>query len=255
MKTRNFQMGYVLPEETHKEVFFNENLGVLDAMLTATIVGFRDAVPPDTEKSSKFILTAGDKANHLCFTIDDEKDWQFLAPSRGMFFYCEEMANFIKFDGKSWAKAIFANMPESEVTHASIIESIPANTASAAAAASSAFSPDLDYSKENITEEPVEIFFEGASGDYEISKQMTYLYLGGKTKLILAGSKHIILDIILKQNSSKVFDVEFDAPILWKSGGKYVSSRSPNRFDQIRLIKLPETEHFIGEVIHSSTSY
>lgn len=91
-------------------------------------------------------------------------------------------------------------------------------------------------------------------GDHIISQPINWLYLNGASKLQLKHCKSPKIDIIIKQNAESIFNVSFDSPILWKAES-YVSSTAANSMDYIKLIKLPETEHYLGEVVKVGLSY
>lgn len=216
MQTRNLKLDLIEPSQLNKEVFFNEHLCILDSMISNNIRALVSEVPRDEYKNEKFIITDGENKNKICYAPHIGKNWRFLDPIAGMAFFCLDIRNFIYFDGESWVPM----------------------------ASSAAF-----------IEAREDISFKGAIGDFLVTNSVTYVYLSGHAKIILRNNKNAILHLIVKQNYSSVFNIQFDAPILWKEKVAYVSSRVANKMDYIRLIKLPETEHYLGEIVYSGYTY
>lgn len=210
MKTKTYNLELILPDQLNKEVFFNENLGVIDSFCNNSIEAFVPSAPASTHKDKKFIITQGEHRNKICYATFPNKDWRYLTPTIGMTFFCYEQKNFTYFNGSEWIMQVVKS------------DMLPRN-------------------------------FESASGDAIIKDSFSYFYLNGQTKFIIENSGTSSITLIIKQNYSNIYDVSFDAPILWKNGRAYQSSRTPNKIDYVKLIKLPETSHYLCEV--SSTGY
>jgi hypothetical protein len=111
-----------------------------------------------------------------------------------------------------------------------------------------------DWIRINMGQETIPERFLPCEGRVAINNKINWLYLNGNTELSLRGSSHPIIEIIIKQNFEEIYNIHFDSRILWKNE-EYISSRIPNNIDFIRLVKIPETEHYLGEIVNIGYRY
>lgn len=233
MKTNNLELELISPDQLNKEVFFNENLLKIDSFINHTVQDFVEAEPSEEFKDRLFIISSDEHKDKIIFATSKDSEWEYLTPKTGMIFFICAKNSFYIYSGKEWIEH------SSSVAHP-----IPA--------AGSASFPSVEEvpSVNNFIPDS----FDGTVKEQYINKEVNYFYLNEDTKFMLKGLKFSKIDIILKQNYSNVFNVEFDVPVIWLNG-EYVPSRTSNNFDYIRLINLPETDHFICEIVKSNFSY
>lgn len=211
MKTKNYSLDLLLPEEINKEVFLNENIAKIDTFLNMSISDFVLSPPAEDMKSNLFIITAGDNKNKILYSLTESSPWEYMDPIKNMIIYLISHNSFYLYNGTDW---------------------------------------DILSSLSNTVPET----FSGSDEEVIIKKQTNYYYLTQNTKFCIKDYKFTTIDFLLKQNAESIFEVEFDVPILWKDD-EYISSRVVNNFDYIRLLNLPETDHFFGEIVKSNFSY
>ncbi len=62
------------------------------------------------------------------------------------------------------------------------------------------------------------------------------------------------LTLIIKQNDTALFDVNWNANILWNNAPPHIT-QTLNRMDVFRFIPLPETGHILAEIIGQNYQY
>ncbi len=225
MHTNNFHLQLMKPSQQNKEVFFNETIGVIDSFVVNSITDFVNKEPSDEFKNQKFIMLEGIYKNHICFSPFPSRKWSYMPPAFGMIYFVLALKNFVFFDGENWQTCNQA------------IESYAAGGS-------------YEARREDRHER-----FAGVVGEITLKTQYNFLYLQENTKLMLDPMTVSIFDIVIKQNFEKLYEVSFDVPILWGSNLPYRASAESNNMDYIRLIKLPETEHYLGEIVQYGYKY
>jgi hypothetical protein len=97
----------MVPSQINKEIVFNEAILKLDGFCNASIKGFTDTIPSSGATGDKYILKTGEHQNYICYFFAETSGWQLLSPKQGMIFFCEQLKQFIYFDGQDW-------LPQSE---------------------------------------------------------------------------------------------------------------------------------------------
>jgi hypothetical protein len=104
MKTYYYQTPLMLPMQINKEIIFNEWAIRLDGFCNSAIKGFTDILPQEYEIGDKYILTSNEHKNAICYIFAENQGWQILIAKKGMYFFCQEIQNFVFFDGENWQK-------------------------------------------------------------------------------------------------------------------------------------------------------
>lgn len=228
MKTNNFQLELMKPSQQNKEVFFNETIGIIDSFIMNSVMDFVDKEPDGEFKNLKFIITEGEYKNHICFSPFSSRGWSYMPPSIGMVYFCIALRSFVFFDGEAWQ----IYRPDTS-------------------AASGSISIDTGTSISKISERR----FVSAAGAISIRTKCNFLYIQDNIILNIDASSEDVFDIVIKQNHEKIYELNFDIPILWAANIPYRVSQGHNLMDHIRLVKLPETDHYLGAVIQCGYKY
>ena len=102
MQTHNYQIQLMQPGQINQEIIFNEALVRLDGFSNNLINGFIAQPPQHYEIGDKYILTDEANKNSICYIFSHNHQWQILPAKKGMYFFCQELQNFIIFDGAQW---------------------------------------------------------------------------------------------------------------------------------------------------------
>jgi hypothetical protein len=102
MQTLYHAIDLMAPLQINKEILFNEAILKLDGFCNSYIKGFIDKIPEQFEMGAKYILTNQENKNNICYILSESSGWQVLAPKTGMLFFCQELNEFIRFDGAQW---------------------------------------------------------------------------------------------------------------------------------------------------------
>lgn len=97
--------------------------------------------------------------------------------------------------------------------------------------------------------------FVGTSNDFVISggADQYCLYLSGNTSLTLNATRSFLL--IIKQNHQNIFDIKWPDNILWPKKLAAKITDKINAIDCFRFHKLPESNHFLAEVLGQNYKY
>lgn len=102
MKTNNFAIDLMVPGQIEKDIVFNESMLLIDQFLNKSVNGFIDDVPHDIKVGEKFIISNGNKKNHICFLSHNSKLIEFLKPSDNTIVFSREQKCFFLFDKDNW---------------------------------------------------------------------------------------------------------------------------------------------------------
>lgn len=227
MKTHNFKLDLMVPMQTDKEVIFNESLSILDNFCNTSVVSFASELPAKISPDQKYILDSGSNKNSICFCVDESKDWQFLKPFQGMVIFIQKNNNFFIFEQDTWRTLNLSASNASSNTNTSTSTNILPNLVS-----------DTKH-------------FKGINKKFEPTNDSEhfYLYLDGECMINLENVKLRQLTMIIKQNFQTSFKMSWSSNILWSNKTPHVVTPTPNSIDVIKLYRLIETSHFIGEVV------
>lgn len=111
--------------------------------------------------------------------------------------------------------------------------------------------------KINIDSGQIPANFTGISGDYTppIDVANHYLYLSDDCTITIAKTVLSELTLVIKQNAEESKTVDWPENILWENDSAHVMTATTNRFDIIKLFRLPESNHFLGKIISQNHKF
>lgn len=218
MKTYNYSIDLMLPMQMNKEILFNEAQSKIDIFCNSSIIGFRDNLPNDLIVGGKYIIRSGEHAGYIGYCINSSKGWQLLKPKEGMIMFIFVENAFFTFSNNAWNKVITKEEYR-----------------------------QVNSNNSGIDEET----FIGIDGKFEVAEntEHLYLYLNNDCELDLQKLKARQVTIILKQHHQNTYNLLWSHNILWKQKTSHIMTKTANSIDIIRLYRLIETKHFIGEII------
>lgn len=227
MKTHYYDMDLMVPMQANKEITFNEALLKMDSLCNPTVIDFiRSSSIPETVVGSKYVALDGDNKNGVYYCTDLSKGWQILTPKAGMILFVVRQNSFFIFNDE-WIKLNISNTGVSAAAHA-----IPTSA--------------LTMPKNLIADS-----FFGIADTFSIKddREYHYLYLNADCTIDLEDIKTSCITFLIKQNYSSAFKLTWSANILWRDKRAHFITATPNRMDIVRFYRLPETVHFIGEIV------
>jgi len=210
MKTTNFKLDLMIPNQANKDVVFNESLLTIDNFLSITINGFIDNIPANLVSGEKYIISDGRYKNHICYKTHDAKEIQYFLPNNGMLFFLIEDLTFLLYFGNTW-KEVQLGLGDNAT-------------------------PVTNFTPINET-------FEAENKPY------LYLYLNTNATISLEQIKLPETTIIIKQCYNASYSLIWPDNILWENKEPYKVTPSANNIDIVKLYRLPEGTHFIGKII------
>lgn len=102
-----FSLPFILPGQAQKEMFHNEALARIDALLHAAVEGFAAAPPVAPDAGLCWIVAAGapgewaGKANAVA--VRTAGGWRFVVPQVGMMVWNKAQGCTIHWKGSSWS--------------------------------------------------------------------------------------------------------------------------------------------------------
>ena len=102
MKTHNYVLDLMAPMQANKEVLLNEAFLKLDAFVSSVVIETIDNEPEKPIVGEKYLISQGDKKDHICYCVHISRGWEYLAPSHGMFIFLLHGQNFLVFLEGAW---------------------------------------------------------------------------------------------------------------------------------------------------------
>lgn len=111
--------------------------------------------------------------------------------------------------------------------------------------------------KINIGSSQIPKKFTGIDQEYTppIDISNHYLYLSDDCTITLAKTFLSELTLVIKQNAEEAKTLDWPDNILWENNSAHVMTTTTNRFDIIKLFRLPETNHFLGKIISQNHKF
>lgn len=235
MKTTNYGINLMVPGQAgNNEIAFNEAIAKIDNFLNIVIKGFLQTAPEHLSINEKYIITDGEHVNHICYIADASKGIEYMKLQDNMiFFILEENSFFMYANGGVQKLSFISNNAPSENTSPSI--------------APSAVSAGLESTQLLSGNEK----FYGISEYYEAPKDQDYLYLyiNSDVEVNFDQIKTRQVTILIKQHYQSSFNLTWPGNILWQNKEAHQMTKTPNSMDMVRLHRLIESNHFIGEII------
>lgn len=225
MKTNNFTLDLMVPNQEQKDITFNEALLKIDQFLNNNIDGFIDDVPEEISVGKKFIITKGEKKDYICFRSHESKDIEFLKPINNATFFSGQHQCFFTFTDNKWNK----------VNSASNFNQ----------------NPTKEDSKSGLTE------FKGIQDQYLLPSNTSYhyIYLSGDSEITLPDDTNTEITLIIKQNCNSVKNLILPYFILWENKNPYKIADKANHMDVVKLFRIPGSFHFLGKVIAQNLTF
>jgi hypothetical protein len=107
-QTPRFALPFILPGQAQKELFHNEALVLVDAVLQAAVEEGPRAAPPASPQPGQCWIVAGAASGAWsgrdhCLAISTDGGWRFVAPIAGMRVWDKAAAVPRQWDGNAWS--------------------------------------------------------------------------------------------------------------------------------------------------------
>jgi hypothetical protein len=218
MKTHNYNIDLMTPQQINKEVLFNESIITLDSFCNSVITDFTKHLPTDPQVDQKYIISSGDNAGYIYYCPHPSKGWHLLKPHVGMIMFVQKKNSFYIFENHTW-KMVSLGDVITQTTQNDLL---------------------------NETES-----FKSVANKFEIplESQNLYLYLNGNCQFDFSKSKSRESTIIIKQHYQNTFKTIWPNNILWKNKAPHQMTVTANSIDIIKFYQLVETKHFLAEIV------
>lgn len=93
--------------------------------------------------------------------------------------------------------------------------------------------------------------FTGIEGEYyaPIDHEFLYLYISNDVQVNLNNVKTRVVTFIIKQHYQDIKQFNWPENILWQNKAPHQLTAKVNATDIVRIYRLVETNHFLGEVV------
>lgn len=232
MKTQNFALELMQSNLVNKDILFNENLLKIDAMMANCITAMVNDAPSQINANEKFIIMGGNNKNFICFKAHPEKPIELIKPVNGMIFYVISEQDFFLFNNDNWSKIKSASAAP---VNMAIVPGPSVQTTTGGA-------PSLLTGQEK---------FIGIQGDYSapVDQEFLHLYINDNVIINLDAIKTKQTTFIIKQHYQQVRTLEWPSNILWQNKTPHKMTPKANVMDVVKVYRLIETNHFLGEII------
>jgi len=218
MKTNNYQFDLMHQGQDHKDIVYNETILKLDANLNFSVIEFVSNPPESIAYGERFIINSGENKNKICYFAHKTKGIQYILPYDNMVVYIIKDNCFARFLDNNWQKIGSTSAGET----------------------SSAIS--------NFTSIKDEFILPNIDNCH-------YLYLQGNCKISFANVDKVLFAIIIKQNYSNSFEIEWPWNILWSNKESKQITSKHNSIDFFKFHKIPESSHYLVESAQQNYQY
>ncbi|MFK7967917.1 MAG: hypothetical protein AB8B68_01975 [Rickettsiaceae bacterium] len=218
MKTNNYQFDLMYQGQDHKDIVYNETILKLDANLNLCIEAFIENPPEDIVHGQRFIITSGESENRICYFAHKTKGVQYIVPHENMIVYIVKDNCFVRFSENNWQKIISISSAES-------ISSV------------SKFTGIKDK------------FTLPDTGDCH------YLYLEDNCTITFDNVDISSFAIIVKQHYEQVFEIKWPENILWPNKKPKQITAISNSIDFFKFYRIPESQHFLADLVKQNYQY
>jgi hypothetical protein len=99
--------------------------------------------------------------------------------------------------------------------------------------------------------------FTGISESYTVPIDIAnhYLYLSEDCAITLTKTTLPEITIIIKQNANSAKTLNWPDNILWENNSAHIMTITTNRFDIVKLFRLPESSHFLGKIVSQNHKF
>lgn len=227
MKTHNYMLDLMRPNQMNKDILFNETIIKIDNFLNMSIDDFVDQIPKKSNERKIYIISSGAEKNNIYYTNYDNRTYHIIKAQEGMCFFVVSKQRFYLFTKNGWIAVVESSLGSS--------------------------APNLSSALEQEVQEK----FFALAGESEISsKNITQCYyLDNNSLLNLGKNTPAHFTVIIKQNATKSRSLLWSTNIIWQEKTPHNMSATLNAIDMISFYKLPESEHFIGHIIAQNYQY
>lgn len=217
MKTPFYEIDLMIPLQLNKDVVFNESLLKLDSLVNPCVKDFLPQAPESLNVGDKFIITQGDDRNKICYRPNETKKIMMYQPKDGMITYVLSKKSFYIFSSDNWQT--LAN----------------------------GMSADVPLVKHDA--------FLGIEKKYIVPKHTHhYWYLNADTEIVIDDGV-AEMTIVIKQSTHSSYSIKWPKNVLWSSSTPHQMSLKHNSMDLVKLYKMPESVHFIGQIVAQNCNY
>lgn len=222
MKTNHYHLDLMIPNQANKDVVYNESILAIDSFLNSSVIGFIDQKPAKLDVGEKYVIASGQDKNKICYRPVVPKTIELLTPFEGMILYFIKEDKFFIYHNDNWQAA---NLPKAIPSH---MESQKADK------------------------------FTGIAGKYclqDTGNNIFYLYLNDNCEISLNLARKSLITLIIKQNYQNIYELKWPGNILWPDKKAHIMTSVINAINIIRLYPLPESEHFLAEIIYQNYQF
>jgi hypothetical protein len=224
MQTNNYQFDLMVQNQSNKDITFNESLLKIDNFLNCSVIDLIEEAPDKLKAGEKYILSKGEYKNHICYLPHESKKTHYLKPQNGMIIFHLQTKEFLCFYDDSWNQ-ISKNNPSSS-----------------------------QYTPRSVSKKDK---FVGISDKYQAPalNNFLYLYLNNDTAIDLSKVQTNEITVLIKQNYQKSYFITWPDNIIWPQKQAHIMTKQNNSMDLIKLYKIVESDHFLGEIITQNYQY
>ena len=221
MKTNNYQLDLMIPNQASKDVIYNESILVIDNYLNSSVIGFIDQKPDKLHYKEKYVIASGQDKSKICYCSLESRAVELFSPFEGMVLYFIKESSFLIYHNTDWQVMSLQG---------SII-------------------PVSD--KQKIDK------FTGIEGKFcpDNTKDILYLYLNNDCELDFIDLQQSVTTFVIKQNYQNCYELKWPVNILWPGKQPHIMNQQINAMDIIRLYRIPESEHFLAEIINQNYQF
>lgn len=265
MKTHNFAIDLMVPNQINKDIIFNESLLKIDQFLNNSITCFVPEAPNNMPVGSKFIISEGENKNHICYRSHESKEPAFLKPIDNMVVFCVESKSFFAFVSNEWTEISISSQNRSEESSGAESETKDGseekkeqddkNQSKAGESDTNYSTPSGTYSggghgytSSSFT--PKE--FTPMSRKFTLPSNLTHhhLYLAGNCMLQIENNmRPSEITLVIKQNEQSRKNMKWPGNIIWENQEIHVVTNIKGAVDIIKLYSIAGSDKLLGKVI------
>lgn len=234
MKTSTFKLDLMQPGgAANKDLVYNENLLKIDCLMNSTVNDFIKELPNNAKAGDKYIVTTGEHKDKICYKSHQNKPLAFLPAYLGQVVFVQSVRSFFTYDGEAWGPVELMNQSSS---------SNASSSSSSSSSSTNIISNTLLTGDEKFT---------GIEGEYyaPIDHEFLYLYISNDVQVNLNNVKTRVVTFIIKQHYQDIKQFNWPENILWQNKAPHQLTAKVNATDIVRIYRLVETNHFLGEVV------
>lgn len=218
MKTNNYKFDLMYQGQDHKDIVYNETILKLDANLNLSVVDFVENQPEFVSYGQRFIITSGENKNKICYFAHNTKGAQYILPYDNMIVFIIKDNCFVRFSDNSWQKIVCTFDGQGAL-------------------------PDAKFT--------------GIKDKFVLPKKCEYCYLYLEDNCVMDFDEIAIPSfmVLIKQNYENVFQVKWPVGVLWPNNEPKQITSITNSIDLFKFYKIPESQHFLAEVVNQNYQY